>query len=300
MVRYFAIGVGLLALSGCDSLTSVVGGKVDCLNSDGHATAISVVKAEAEKKLAEATDDEGNKFLSKSKIRAALEQVKIAFEDVRTSKEDPNSTKKFCVGKIKLTFPTDMIADADVTSSLVENPSISEYAENLGFERSANSFSLDLDFNVQPTDDGEKIYAEIEDGDNAYELLAAIVGGQALRKKVEQYQMAEQKMLEEQSREQEAALREQREANLGEAKAQSQLADQTINAVWQSIAPEQRDQLLPLQRAWIKRKAADCKIEASSASTEPMEREGARLKCEARLNNERAQELSRYAYEGDY
>lgn len=53
-----------------------------------------------------------------------------------------------------------------------------------------------------------------------------------------------------------------------------------------------RQRVLPMQRAWIKRKDAECKIEAANTSTDPTEREAARLQCQARFNNQRAGEIN--------
>lgn len=285
-----------LCLSGCGNSGNPFAEKLGCGSQSGQDTTISIIKEQVEKRVFASSENDYGAVISKSKIRAALEQVKILIEDVRTSKEDPNSTKKFCTGKLKLVFPEAMIGDADKTRSLQEQNSISEYADNNGVERDANAFLMDIDFNVQPTDDGEKVYAELENADAAPAFVSAILGAHLGYRAVQQAHQQEQQQTQLAEEQEQAALTEQKQANLGEAKAENDLSNQTINAIWGAIPTEQRDQLLPLQRAWIKKKAADCKIEAAQASLDPAERESARLHCEARMNNERSGQLRRFTY----
>jgi uncharacterized protein YecT (DUF1311 family) len=71
--------------------------------------------------------------------------------------------------------------------------------------------------------------------------------------------------------------------------------------VWRSIEPSVREQLLPQQRAWIKQKDARCKVEGLQYSTVEIEQKTAEANCQARENNNRAEQLSRYvSYEEDY
>jgi uncharacterized protein YecT (DUF1311 family) len=291
------IAVLLLAsvcLTGCDAVSGLFNAKVDCLNPDGQATAIDLIKEKVEGQIATGAEETKIDGISKSKIRASLGQVKYAFEDVRTSKEDPNSTKKFCAGKLKLTFPEQMLTDASKVLELLSMDSLSKHADKINAERDANAFRLDLDFTVQPTDDGKKVYAEIEDGKSAYDFLSAVVGSSLFRKHLEQAKQDEKNAADAEQRFTENAEADQRQAGFQEAKATNQLAEQSINAVWNSIPDYERDQLLPIQRAWIKRKGAECRLQAAQQSIEPTERETARLYCEARMNNERSNELQRF------
>ena len=283
-------------LAGCGNAGNPFAEKLGCTSQSGQDTTVSIIKDQVEKVIFGDSEEAYGAVISKSKIRAALEQVKLTIEDVRTSKEDPNSTKKFCTGKLKMVFPDTMIADADKTREMQGVNTITQFADNTGAEREANAFTMDIDFNVQPTDDGEKVYSELENADAAPNFVSAVLGGHLAFKTVQaSHQQAQQEQQQAEQQEQ-AALTEQKQANLGEAKAENDLSTQTINAVWSAIPTDQRDQLLPLQRAWIKKKTADCKIEASQVSIDPAEKEAARLHCEARMNNERTGQLRRFTY----
>ncbi|QPI75375.1 DUF1311 domain-containing protein [Sphingobium sp. Cam5-1] len=295
--------VGLLlasaCLAGCGNVGSPFGEKLSCSSAAGQDTTISIIKDEVEKTIFAGSQEAYGAVISKSKIRAALDQIKFLIEDVRTSKEDPNSTKKFCTGKLKIVFPDAMITDADKTRELQGVNKVSELADNSGAEREANAFTMDIDFNVQPTDDGEKVYSELENADAAPTFVSAILGGHLGYKMVQQSHQQEQQQTQLAEQQEQAALTEQKQATLGEAKAEFDLSTQTINAIWGSIPSDQRDQILSLQRAWIKKKTADCKVEAAQASLDPAERESTRLRCEARMNNERSGQLRRFTYGND-
>lgn len=295
---YLALLLATASLGGCDAVNGLYKGKVDCLSESGQLAAVAIVKERAEKKIRE-TGDESNP-LSKSKIRAALAQVKFLFEDVRTSKEDPNSTKKFCAGTLKIAFPTEMITESEKARELMSLDNLTKYADQKDIRRDANTFRIDVDFNVQPTDDGIKVYAEIEDGDPVYSLVTEVVAGQLYEKRISQAKAEEKQRVDNEQQQQEAALAEQRQANYEEAKAANQLAEQSINAVWGTLPQDVRQQVLPLQRAWIKSKDADCKVEAAGVSTEPTEREISRLQCQAKRNNERAADLRSLAERTSY
>lgn len=279
-----------VSLSGCGSVSSMFSTKVDCMNEDGHQTAISLIQDNIEKRVGDAAKNNDHP-IAMSKVRATIAQLKFTLEDVRTSKEDPNSTKKFCASKLKVTFPEQMLADASKVAELLSLPTLDSRADDLGAERNANAFKIDLDFAVQPTDDGKKVYAEIDGADKTYDFISGIVGSSLFRKRTEQSMQDQVNQEQAEQQYQENAQNDSRRASFDEAKATNQLAEQSINAVWAAIPDWQRQNVLPIQRAWIKRKGAECRIEAASTSVEPTERETARLNCEARWSNERAGEL---------
>lgn len=286
-------------LTSCDNIKGAFGEKLSCSSSSAQDTTITIVKEQVEKDVFAGSEEAYGAVISRSKIRAALNQIKFLIEDVRTSKEDPNSTKKFCTGKLKIVFPEAILTDSDKTREFQGSNTLSEFADNSGVDREANAFIMDIDFNVQPTDDGGKVYSELENADAAPSFISAILGGHLGFKTVQQSHQQEQQQAQQAEQQEQAALTEQKQATLGEAKAEFDLSNQTINAIWTAIPADQRDQLLPLQRAWIKKKAADCKVESAQVSLDPAEREASRLHCEARMNGERSGQLRRFIYGND-
>ena len=268
---------------------------VQCTAASAQEPVVGIVKEQLERAVSTAVrKDNGARAVSLSKIRAAIAQLVIGIDDIRTSKEDPNSTKRFCTGTLKIRFPGDTLNDADSARANNGLGSISDLADGDDIERHADSFTAPIEFNVQPTDAGDKVFAETESGNNMFSFAAQVLASGLLKASMADAKRSQQQVADEQAATQNAALAEQRNANLASAKTDNQLAVQTIGAMWRTLAPETRARLLPLQKAWIRKKGADCQVEAASASTDPSAMEVTRLACDTRAEQERATWLQQY------
>lgn len=266
-----------------------------CTSDDAQAVITDLVREEVEKNAARDLRQGDRPIASMANLRASLALIKLAIEDVRTSKEDPDSTKKFCAGTFKAVLPAAMLADAERTFELLEAGTISDYAEQQGMERAANAFSYDLDFSVQPTDDRKKIFGEIEQPGALVTFLSELVVAHLARNEIQQAKADEAQAVAEQQRLNEEAATAQRQANLAEARTEYDLARQTLTAMWDALPAESQESLTANQTAWNQRKRADCNLEAAQFSTEATEREASRMRCDARLTRERVTSLRTYA-----
>ena len=283
-----AIGLMAASLAACNKSKPV-----QCTAESAQAPVVDIVKEQLEHSTSRSLRaGNGTPAASTSKIRAAIAQLVITIEDIRTSKEDPNSTKRFCTGTLRIRFPADVLTDADRARETANLNTVSDLASGNDVERNADSFTTSIDFNVQPTDDGTKVFAETESGNNMFSFTAEILSSSLMRTALEDQQRQQQTATDQAAAEQNAALAEQRDANVAAARTDNQLAVQTINAVWKALPSTARSQLTPLQRAWVRKKAADCAVEAAAASIDPAEREVARLQCDTRAENERATYLN--------
>lgn len=281
-----------LILSGCGKP------EVKCSSEEGIVLIGQIANEQAEKTLSENKFDDGSVMFDKAKIRATLDKIKITIENIRTSKEDPNSAKVFCEGDFKVTIPVDMLDAAEKGRALAKKPKLSQYAQGLGFDNSANNFNKKIEYSVQPTDDGKKVFAELENVTQLAGLLDEVVAATLLKpllesKKAEQAAYEQQLLIEQATKEEQIKseqvqqLAEQKKAHLEQAQADNALANQTINELWKIIPETTRQSLLAQQRAWVKKKEIDCKLEAAAKSIDPTERETARLTCDSNVTNER-------------
>jgi len=289
--RLLIVTIGALALTACDRKSSSASG---CLDPDGQTVVVSLVKEQLEKAARAQTGGQDAPSVSLSKIRAAVGQLGITLDGVRTSKEDPNSTKRFCVADLQIRFPSELLDEADRAREAADMNTVSDLAEDSGVERAANVFSAALEYNVQPTDDGKNVYAETESGGNLLQFAAEVLASSLLRASVEQASREQAQFAQQQTAMEQAAEQESLAADLQLAKTDNQLATQRLNAIWSSLAAGVRAQLLPAQRAWIRAKDADCRLEGASASTEATAIEAARLRCDTRMTGERAGVLQGY------
>lgn len=273
-------------LSGCGVAAT------DCASDSSREVITSIVREQVEKAAeAELSGEDGTKLAGAAKIRATVAELKVLIEDIRTTKKDPDSTKRFCAGTAKVVIPLAMIQDADQTRKLLDLPNVDSLLEQSGLKRSADSVTFDVEYSVQPTDKRDKIYGEIEGAAPAFTAIGQVVGAHLARRDIEGANQAqavqEAAAAAETAKQTEAAQK----ADLEMATAENKLANQQINTLWKSLPEEARSQLLELQRAWVRKKTADCNIEAAGVSTEAVPKEAARLRCDTRLTMERVSEL---------
>lgn len=287
--------LGLLLLSGCGQAS------VSCSDDDAKSALEAAIRENLEKITIErAKTEDGSQPISNSAIRASIAKIKLVIENIRTTKEDPNSTKRFCTGSLKIVFSTKTFSDASKARELVGMSNVEKMADAADIEKGADYLKGDLDYNVQPTDDGEKIYAEFENADNKLEVFGEVVASSLLKSSIET-QVRNEKEQEEFARlEEEAALNMQSAANLEQASVAAKSADQALSVAWQSLAPATRKRLLAQQRIWIKQKDSTCKVRGLQGATEAPDQKIIEALCKAEVSNERATQLQGYLREEYY
>lgn len=244
---------------------------------------------------------EAHPLLDAAKVRATINQIKISIESIRTTKTDPNSTKVFCEGALKFTVPTEILSEAEKTRELVKGRKLSQDAQALNFENSADTFSKGINYSVQPTDDGAKVFVEVENYKTFGSMLERIVGSALVKPLIEEKANADAKVKADQAAEQtrlqaenEKQQTEQKKAALGLAKTENAIATQQINEIWKSLTEPKRNEILEYQRAWIKKKAIDCKVAAAGKTIDPIEKESYRLTCDSEATKIRTAQLKQY------
>lgn len=232
-------------------------------------------------------------------IRATVEKIAVTLDDVLTTKSDPNSTKKFCQSSLKLAVPSDVVSNADAARNMLSLNSTRQGALQAGVEFDANTIKSSLDYSVQPTDDGKKIYASAE-GNNAATTFAATLIEQSLLKgalekqKADQAAQQQQQALQAQQQQAEVAQARAAEAQAELQKAQSDIktANDAINVVWNAGNKEWRQNLLPEQRLWLAKRENDCKIKAlDSGAPDTVAFQTNKLNCMVQMTSDRTQEL---------
>jgi hypothetical protein len=285
----------LLAASTALGLSACNKAGVTCGSEDAHAVVVDIVKGEVRKRAAESGEDKENGAkLSLSKIRAAVEQLRITLADVRTTREDPNSSKRFCSATLRVVLPASLIEEADRAREVAEMPSISSTADNLNIEHSADTFEVDVEYEVQPTDDGDRLFAEVEGLESFSAFLGESVAWAMSRTRLEDGQREAQALEATQAAAMSVARAEGQKLSLESAQAESALANQSINALWRDLGSATRKELLEAQRSWGRKKDADCRLEGAAASVVPAEAEASRLNCDARITRDRYAYLSQF------
>lgn len=167
-----------MLLVGCND----IGSQFTCSNDDSKTTTLHLIKEAMEKSVADRTKDEdGGSLAANSAIRAALDQIKMSIENIRTTKRDPNSTMQFCSGSLKIVYPMNILKDADVTREMAGLDSIDDLTSKADISRKADAFESDFDYSIQPTDDGTKVFAQIANFDDKLGAFAEVIASHLLK-----------------------------------------------------------------------------------------------------------------------
>ena len=290
------LALAAISLSGCDKVAN------QCSTDDAKSVITDLIKDDVQKlagKMLNGNDPNGEGAIAPSTIRATINKLVFSISDIRTVKNDTESTSKDCKGSIEVKIPVEIINDANAARQNLSKNDVRSFADVSGLKVNVDKFTVELAYKVQPTDDGKKIHGETEVGTPFISFVSEVVANQLASAVIQQAQMKQKQDEEQQAAQQNAATEDQRKAGLQYAQAEYKLAIQTINAVWQSVDQDVRSQMLPLQKAWVKKTDADCRVEAAGASIDPTEIETGRLTCLARENKSRADYLRQYLPSGE-
>ena len=286
-VRLIALASAALILASCNRI-----GAVECNNTDGQAVIASLLSDQiiqgTREQLGTAVSDPQT---NEAKIKATVAQIKILIEDIRTTKKDEASTKRGCAATVKLVLPLNMIADAERFHTNNQLQSISSLTDSVGLQRSADSYTHQLTYSVQPTDDKKKVYGEVEAFGPVANALGEIIAAHMVLPMIEANQQSEATAAAAQQALLDQQTQAQSQADLELATAENKLAVQAYAEVWKSLPDTVRAQNVEIQRAWAKKNTADCNIRAAETSTDPLIKEAARLRCETEQTQGRVEEL---------
>lgn len=227
-----------------------------------------------------------------AKFRALVSSLTIDFVSVRTSKKDPNSTKRFCEAEMKVVIPADVAETANKVRKYFGYPNLLAHASALDIKYEAGTATDGIEYSAQPTDDGKAVYVTTERQSKQLSFATEIIAGNLLKplvdaaetKKVKDQEdaQARQTLLEQQRQELE---NDQSRLKLETAQASLKQANDEINVVWNGATADFRKSMLPEQRIWLKERELDCRTKSIAAGDEinATDREVLRIDCETEL-----------------
>lgn len=293
--KFFALLCSTLVMSGCDKVQSITGTSVKCddetakqLVVESFSKTVSDISAERVKELINTE----NVTIDMGKLRSTLQQITFNVNDVRTNNSDPNSKKQYCATEFVVNVPDQMIKDADAARAVYDENNTAQAAvlSDLSFE--ANQLKKEIEYLVQPTDDGKKVYVTLENPDAlAYFVRDIAVDSLVKNARLNAAEVAKQDEIKRVADE-EAAAQEYQTVLISEAKTNLDKANENLNLVWNSTTKEVRAQLLDEQRIWLKKRELECKLESSNAENPDVYR----LNCEMNMTTQRTSELRQKIY----
>ena len=166
--KILALLCSTLMFVGCDQVKSMTGGGVSCSNETAKELVVETFSKSVSNSAAErvkALISEENITIDMGKLRAALKQITFNVTDVRTNSSDPNSKKEYCATQFIVNVPGQMIKDADAARAVYNENNIAQAAVLSDLTLEANQLKKELEYIVQPTDDGKKVYVTLENPD---------------------------------------------------------------------------------------------------------------------------------------
>lgn len=285
----------MLFVSGCDKVQSITGSSIKCDNETAKQLVIEsfskTVSDVAALRVKELVDNE-NITIDMGKLRSTLQQITFNVNDIRTNNSDPNSNKQYCVTEFVVKIPDQMIKDADAARAIYDENNVAQSAilSDLSFE--ANQLKKEIEYLVQPTDDGKKVYVTLENPDAlAYFVRDIAVDSLVKTARQNAAEVAKQEEIK-RIAEESAVAEEYQSVLLSEAQSNLDKANANLNLVWNATTKEVRDQLLAEQKIWLKKRDLECKLESSNTENP----EVFRLNCETSMTNERTNELRQKIY----
>lgn len=284
-----------LSLSGCDQVQSITGQSVKCDNETAKQLVVEsfskTVSEVASQRVKELIASE-NITIDMGKLRSTLQQITFNVSDVRTNNSDPNSKKQYCVTQFVVKIPDQMVKDADAARAVYDENNIAQAAvlSDLSFE--TNQLKKEIEYLVQPTDDGKKVYVTLENPDVlAYFVRDIAVDSLLKTTRQNAVEVAKQEEIKRIS-EQEAAAQEYQSVLLLEAKTSLDQANENLNLVWNATSKEIRAQLLDEQKIWLKKRELECKLSSNETDNPQLHR----FNCEANMTIQRTSELRQKIY----
>ena len=286
---------GSILLGGCDKVQNLTSGAVKCDNEAAKKLVVesfSKVVSDAATERVKSLIENENITIDMGKLRSTLQQVTFNVTNVRTNNSDPNSNKQYCVTEFIVKLPEQLVKDADAAREIYGESNVTQSAvlADLSFEM--NQLKKDIDYLVQPTDSGDKVFVTLENSEAlAYFVRDIAVDSLIKNARQNAVEVAKQEALQAVA-DQEATAKEYQSVLVDEAKAKVDTANENLNLVWNATTKEIRDQLLDEQRIWLKKRELECKLESTNVDNS----EVASLNCEATMTNQRVNELRQKIY----
>ncbi|MCL4672103.1 MAG: hypothetical protein KJZ64_04030 [Sphingomonadaceae bacterium] len=242
-----------------------------------------------------------------TELENAVKRIKIDLTDVRTSRDDPDSERYACRAALSLELPKLVESKANEVRGMAELGTVRELANRYKMKRKGGDYSTEFDYFIQPTDDGKKLFAEMDDDAPALTFLAEVLASYLLADEIREEKIAqdmeiarEERAVREQEKaaaqmemEMDAAFRAEGDAALNSAKVQRDLASERINAVWNAMDVGASEDLDKVHSAWVKEMKARCASESAGTDTRASMRQARELQCQTRLVRSCATSLER-------
>lgn len=287
----------IVKVAGCVLLLAGISGcmspKVTCSGNDAVSLVRQIILDDAEKALLDFKKIDGTPVYERALVISVLKKVAISVEDIRTSNSNQNTSKVACEGNISIVVPHELLTQAEEGRDLAKLGSLTIVAKTSALTQKLNTFTRSVEYYVQPTADGKKVYASVLSPQPITEFLTELVGSLALKpvveaKKAELIKAEQAEQVQLQKNERLTALLQDKNPSaeldamlLAGAKEENLRFRKAIEELWDSIPVTESNLMIASHKAWIKKKNQDCKTAFTSKATNEVQRETSQLLCDS-------------------
>ena len=179
-----------LSLSGCGTIFSK---HLQCDDESANQLIHTILKDDLNKSLENELKQlisAGNiKDLDPAKLKLTAQNIQFLTTDSRTDFIDPNSTKTQCLIDLNISIPSDLVKKSDEARSKVDVQNVESQANELGINFTNNKVDLILEYVLQPSDSGEKVFAVLKNTQNINTLVADTLTYAFLKPQIEKNQI---------------------------------------------------------------------------------------------------------------
>ena len=179
-----------LSLSGCGTIFSK---HLQCDDESANQLIHTILKDDLNKSLENELKQlisAGNiKDLDPAKLKLTAQNIQFLTTDSRTDFIDPNSTKTQCSIDLNISIPSDLVKKSDEARSKVDVQNVESQANELGINFTNNKVDLILEYVLQPSDSGEKVFAVLKNTQNINTLVADTLTYAFLKQQIEKNQI---------------------------------------------------------------------------------------------------------------
>lgn len=263
----------IFGLSGCENRIDA-----SCSSEGAQSLIKDIINEGVEKEIIDTKTKDGTPVFSIEKAKEVLNNIVISIEDVRTTKKDSESTKAFCSGNLVITVKKDILDQAEKGRVIAKTNTLSDYAKSHSIKTDASRFFKTVDYNVQPTDNGEKIYAALTEATLLSDMVGEIVTSYLLVPIIENNT---KKQIEKSNTEQ----------SKDKAMEATNEAGRQLQIVWDSATDNIKSSLLQEQLDWKKQSDDNCRVKATKENNDDVTKDIIYFNCLKEDNNKRTEYL---------
>lgn len=275
----------LISLSACDAL-GIGGPSSDCGSEDALGVVDTLFKEELEYALQAGLAEKSELgSYDTAALEDAVNGVVLSLRDVRTSQDDPDSTRLACKATLAVEISDAVEKEANEVRIMADLGTVREAANRHRMKTRGGSYTSDFNYFIQPTDDGDKLFAEINTDAAPLKFAAEIIGSYMMADEIREAKIAEDQALAEErrvEREMKDAYEAEGAAALNTAEVERRLASQAINAAWNAMPRYAQQDLDRLHGAWVQQMNAQCAADAAGTDERASMRKANELSCQTR------------------